>query len=99
MRLSRSRPLATLIGQLGAETVLSCAVLPNVLSFHVARGRHTSTSVLARPTLPMVNGESAAIVGTTTAGAPLDLGLIDVAAGNGIVHVVDAVLLPPSLDR
>lgn len=86
-----------LIGALGSETVLSCAVLPNVLAYHVTRGRHTSKSVLNVDSFRMLNGERAVIDGATIQGAPLNLGLIDISASNGIVHVVDAVLLPPSI--
>ena len=89
--------VATLIGALGAPTVLSCDVLPTVLAFHVTPGRHTSTSVLAHKSIRMLSGESAAVEGTTIAGAPLNLGLVNISASNGIVHVVDGVLLPPSI--
>jgi len=88
---------ATLIAALGAPTVLSCDVLPTVLAFHVTRGRHTSTSVLAHKEIRMLSGESAQVNGTTIAGAPLNLSLVNISASNGIVHVVDAVLLPPSI--
>ncbi|MDX1645766.1 MAG: fasciclin domain-containing protein [Longimicrobiales bacterium] len=86
-----------LIGALGADLVLSCDVLPTVLAYHVTRGRHTSNSVLAVRSFRMLSGERAMIDGTTIAGAPLNLDLIDISASNGIVHVVDAVLLPPSI--
>ena len=86
-----------LIGALGAETVLSCDVLPTVLAFHVTPGRHTSTSVLAHKSIRMLSGERAEVEGTTIAGAPLNLGLVNISASNGIVHVVDAVLIPPSI--
>ena len=88
---------STLIAALGAPTVLSCDVLPTVLAFHVTRGRHTSTSVLAHKRIRMLSGEWAAVEGTTIAGAPLNLGLVNISASNGVVHVVDAVLLPPSI--
>jgi transforming growth factor-beta-induced protein len=88
---------ATLITALGAPTVLSCDVLPTVLAFHVTPGRHTSTSVLAHKSIRMLSGEQAAVSGTTIAGAPLNLGLVNISASNGIVHVVDGVLLPPSI--
>jgi transforming growth factor-beta-induced protein len=88
---------AALIGTLGEATVLSCDVLPTVLAFHVTRGRHTSTSVLARDGIRMLSGESAAVEGATIAGAPLNLGLVNISASNGVVHVVDGVLLPPSI--
>lgn len=88
---------AATIGALGAGTVLSCAVLPTVLAFHVAPVRLDSRAVLARSEIEMLSGERAAVTGTTIAGAPLNLNLLDLAASNGIVHVVDAVLLPPSI--
>ena len=88
---------ATLIGALGEQTVLSCDVLPTVLAFHVTRGRHTSTSVLSHESIRMLSGERAAVEGTSIAGAPLNLGLVNISASNGIVHVVDGVLLPPSI--
>jgi transforming growth factor-beta-induced protein len=88
---------STLIAALGAPTVLSCDVLPTVLAFHVTRGRHTSTSILAHKRIRMLSGEWAVVDGTTIAGAPLNLGLVDISASNGVVHVVDAVLLPPSI--
>ena len=88
---------ATLIGALGEATVLSCDVLPTVLAFHVTRGRHTSTSVLAHDSIRMLSGERAEIEGTTIAGAPLELGLVNISASNGIVHVVGGVLVPPSI--
>jgi len=86
-----------LIGALGEETVLSCDVLPTVLAFHVAPGRLSSKPVLSRKSIRMLSGESAAVVGTSIAGAPLNLGLVDISASNGIVHVVDAVLIPGSI--
>jgi uncharacterized surface protein with fasciclin (FAS1) repeats len=45
----------------------------------------------------MLSGEWATVEGTTIAGAPLNLDLINISASNGIVHVVDGVLLPPSI--
>lgn len=87
----------TIIGALGAETVLSCAVLPTVLAFHVTQGRLDSKAVLAKSEIQMLSGERAAVSGTTIAGAPINLGLSDIKASNGIVHVVDAVLVPRSI--
>ena len=72
--------------------------LTNVLLYHVARGRSNSSSVLQKTQLRMLNGEFTRIDGI--AGTINDSRIIqtDVSAGNGIVHVIDAVLLPPGQD-
>ena len=90
---------ATAIDVLGAATVLDCAVLPVVLAYHVTRGRHWSRNVLAHKRFRMLSGEYAYVDADalTIADAPLDATLLDNSASNGMVHVVDAVLLPPSI--
>jgi uncharacterized surface protein with fasciclin (FAS1) repeats len=84
---------------LGADVVLSCDVLPTVLAYHVTRGRQTSGAVLENDEYRMLSGEFAAVDADalTVGGARLNLGLLDISGSNGIVHVVDDVLLPPSI--
>lgn len=65
-------------------------VLTDILLYHVTSGRRTSTSVLAAPSYSMLNGDklpksvlaSAGIVST------------DISARNGVVHVINSVLMP-----
>jgi transforming growth factor-beta-induced protein len=89
-----------IIGALGAEVVLSCDVLPTVLAYHVKRGRQTSGAVLETEEYRMLSGEIAVVDADalTVGGARLNLGLLDISASNGIVHVVDDVLVPPSIN-
>lgn len=75
--------------------------LRRVLAFHVIDGRVDSTSALRAGTAQ------------TLAGEPLDFALADgrlrvadatviandIAASNGVIHVIDSVLLPPSDER
>jgi transforming growth factor-beta-induced protein len=86
-----------LLREVPAEVATSCEVLPSVLAYHVTRGRHTSNSVLAQRSLRMLNDERAVVSGATVAGARLNLELVNISASNGVVHVVDDVLLPPSI--
>jgi uncharacterized surface protein with fasciclin (FAS1) repeats len=74
---------------------LSPAQIENVLRYHVAVGNRGSASVLGSTQIRMLNGEFAEVSGATIAGAPIDA--TDIRASNGVIHVVEAVLVPPSL--
>jgi hypothetical protein len=52
---------------------------------------HSHDAVLAHESIRMLKGEQAEVEGTTIAGAPLNLGLVNISASNGIV---DGVLIP-----
>jgi uncharacterized surface protein with fasciclin (FAS1) repeats len=64
--------------------------LTDILLFHVTEGRRISRSVLAAPSYHMLNGATL----TRTQLAAAGLAATDVSASNGIVHVINAVLLP-----
>jgi uncharacterized surface protein with fasciclin (FAS1) repeats len=68
-------------------------VLANILLFHVTGGRRTSTSVVAAPEYEMLNGdilEREYLVGA------LNLDLLNISASNGVIHVLNSVLIPPA---
>ncbi len=73
-------------------------VLTNILLYHVTRGDRLSQSVVGAKQIRMVNGDLLFVEGTTLVtpnnSANLVLDLIDIDARNGIVHVIDTVLLP-----
>ena len=64
--------------------------LTNILLYHVTEGRRTSRSVLAAPSYDMLNGLTLTRTQLTEAG----IAKTDISASNGIVHVINAVLLP-----
>jgi uncharacterized surface protein with fasciclin (FAS1) repeats len=69
-----------------------------ILTFHVVPGRVTSEQVVKLSSAKTLNGKEASIqvdggkvqVGTAT------VTQVDVAASNGVIHVIDSVLLPPT---
>jgi uncharacterized surface protein with fasciclin (FAS1) repeats len=75
---------------IAAVNGLPVETLTDILLFHVTEGRRNSRSVLAAPSYDMLNGESLTRTELTTAG----LTTTDISASNGIVHVINAVLLP-----
>jgi uncharacterized surface protein with fasciclin (FAS1) repeats len=64
--------------------------LTNILLYHVMSGRHTSTSVLARSSYPMLNGDRLSKSQLLTAG----IFATDKSASNGVVHIINRVLIP-----
>lgn len=74
--------------------------LINVLTYHVLAGKVTSTDLMAGPqsgSVTMLNGDAlrfdlsnGVTVGNATVTQP------DIEASNGVIHVIDTVLLPPS---
>ncbi len=77
---------------------LTVEQLRNILLYHVTRGDRLSQSVVGAKQIRMVNGDLLFVQGTSLVApnstANLVLNLIDIDARNGVVHVIDAVLLP-----
>ncbi len=73
-------------------------VLKSILTYHVVSGKVMSTDVVAGD-VATVEGSSVTLAtdtGVTVNGA--NVVLADVEASNGVIHVIDAVILPPSVD-
>ena len=75
---------------IAAVNSLPVETLTDILLFHVTEGRRNSRSVLAAPSYQMLNGARLRRTQLAAAG----LAATDISASNGIVHVIDAVLLP-----
>jgi uncharacterized surface protein with fasciclin (FAS1) repeats len=82
---------------------LDSAVLGNVLSYHVTDGRRFSNSVFNRNStkmLEMLNGQYVVtnpnLTLTDNAGQTIGVvaPLVNINASNGVIHVIDKVLLP-----
>ena len=91
---------------LTAEELLASEDLANILTYHVVPGKLLAADVLAA----VESGNGTAVVETVN-GATIDVtvedGMVmlngvatvtttDLEAGNGVVHVIDAVILPPA---
>ncbi|CAB4556461.1 unannotated protein [freshwater metagenome] len=74
-------------------------ILAAVLTYHVVSGKVLSADVAAGE-VPSVQGEPITVTtddgGVQVNGA--NVVAVDVEASNGVIHVIDAVILPPSLD-
>ncbi|KAL7558983.1 hypothetical protein ACA910_006323 [Epithemia clementina (nom. ined.)] len=81
--------------------------LKSLLLYHVASGSYTSDQIVALSNLTMLNGEAitieASASGTDGSETLIQINdralkiIDDLTATNGILHVIDAVLLPPFL--
>jgi len=74
------------------------AALTNVLLYHVVPGKVMAADVVALNAADTVQGESVAIAvdGDTVMVNEAQVVITDIEAANGVIHVVDAVLLPPA---
>ena len=74
----------------GVDTALGDGALSDILLYHVTNGRRTSTSVVAAPGYQMLNGERLTRSDLLAAG----INAVDISASNGVIHVINSVLLP-----
>ena len=69
-----------------------------ILTYHVVAGSVTSDQVVTLDSATTVNGASVSIT-ASDAGVKVDdanVTAVDVLASNGVIHVIDAVILPPA---
>jgi len=74
------------------------AVLTSILTYHVVSGMVMSADIMAGD-VPTVEGSNVKLetsYGVKVNGATVTAA--DVAASNGVIHVIDAVLVPPTVD-
>jgi uncharacterized surface protein with fasciclin (FAS1) repeats len=83
------------------ELAADTATLSTILTHHVYAGEVFSTDVvgLDGEEVEMVGGESALIDATalTIGGAALNGDLLDIRTTTGVIHVLNDVIVPPSL--
>jgi uncharacterized surface protein with fasciclin (FAS1) repeats len=75
------------------------AQLKAVLTYHVANGRLTAAKVVRRTRITTVNGAAVRVRvrdGRVLLNGSTRVTKTDIAASNGVIHVIDRVLLPPS---
>jgi len=74
-------------------------VLVKILTYHVVAGKVLAADVTAGD-VPSVEGQTIAVT-TNDGGVQVNGANVvatDVAASNGVIHVIDAVILPPDID-
>lgn len=71
--------------------------LQKILAYHVTRGERFSGGVVGSERIRMLSGEYAKVK-VNNDGAFLDnskIAATDIVAANGVIHIIDSVLLPP----
>jgi len=84
-------PAGALDGLLANTTELS-----RVLTYHVVSGKYMSTEIVGMSSLTSLEGSDLAI--TTDGGVKVggaNVTTADIECSNGVIHVIDAVMLPP----
>ena len=70
------------------------ASLVEILTYHVSPGRRYSESVVNAPQVPTLNGAPIHVDGTELNDDQAKIADTDIEASNGIIHVIDGILLP-----
>lgn len=73
---------------------LDVEFLQNVLAFHVSTGRRNAESVVRAPRIPTLNGQSIDVDGTELNDGQASIVTTDIEDSNGVIYVIDSVLLP-----
>lgn len=99
-------PTDDAFARLGKDTIADLlkpankARLTSILTYHVVGGQLPAAKVLAQASLKTLQGAEVAIAvgkdGATVAGARIVK--TDILGKNGVIHVIDSVLLPPAAD-
>lgn len=88
----KALPPGTLDALLGNKSELT-----NVLTYHVVPGSLVATQVASRPSLTTIQGQALAVTVQSSGGVRVNGATIvqtDIPASNGVIHVIDAVLIP-----
>ncbi|MFO8115020.1 MAG: fasciclin domain-containing protein [Halorubrum sp.] len=76
------------------EDLLQLDNLEDILLYHVTNGRRNADSVINAPQIEMLNGEKIDVDGKMLNDGQAEIVATDIEASNGIIHVINGVLLP-----
>jgi transforming growth factor-beta-induced protein len=88
---------ATLPGYAARALEENPDVLSDILLYHVVPGEFIATDVLGVETLETALGEDITVDANTVKVSGAGIIATDIIASNGVVHVIDTVMLPPSV--
>jgi transforming growth factor-beta-induced protein len=91
-------PTDAALANLETQVANSNATLTEILLYHVVNGRYTAADVANRAALPTLMGDQFAIHvngGEIILNDAVTITTLDDVAINGVIHIVDAVLVPP----
>merc|ERR1712151_672062 len=79
------------------EELLAREDLATILQYHVINGQVLSSDLAPTQDVTTLSGDSRTVTndGTTVMAGPATVVLADVQCSNGVIHAIDAVLLPP----
>merc|ERR1712217_959491 len=83
------------------QQLLDRADLPDILKYHVLSGKTMSTVLSASQNVVTLEGQKVTITsdGSSVKFADATVTAADVEASNGVIHVIDKVVLPPAAAR
>jgi uncharacterized surface protein with fasciclin (FAS1) repeats len=90
-----------LLGDLGVKSLddIDIDTLTQVLLYHVVPGNLLAADVLAEHTLTTAQGADITVDAKNVRVNDSNIIATDIIASNGVIHVIDAVLLPPTPDK
>lgn len=75
---------------------LPVAALTDILLYHVANGARDAEDVLGSRQIRMLNGDLTTVDASAPSINESGFVAVDIHTANGIIHIIDAVLLPPA---
>merc|ERR1712099_11147 len=82
------------------EELLARTDLATILQYHVINGQVLSSDLAPTQDVTTLSGDSLTVTndGTTVMAGPATVVIADVVCSNGVIHAIDAVLLPPAAE-